>query len=307
METEYGGSIKRRTILREFEHFKRDRDTRTMEQICTQGASGFELQVQQQFLQEFIKKYDNETRAMLMYHSLGAGKTLSAIIMAEEFIKKNPNFKVTVILPARLRSNFTDELMSPATGYKYLSEIDYNIYIDPATPATTKRRLRNKFLTNVEKVYTIVSFEKMRSLALKADAQGKNLMQWAHEFSHDRFFIVDEIHNLFSTSYKLPQIKELEEGQLTKNVGRVSAANTVVFKFLVKYGAASSRFIMLTATPIFDNVGQLLEVVKVLTPNSQIPRKLTIRDTLKLLKGKVSYFPGTSPAVFLEQVSLKFI
>ena len=59
---------------------------------------------------------------LLVYHNIGSGKTCTAITMAEEYISQNDGNQVKVILPARLRTNFIDELMSPCGMDIYISK-----------------------------------------------------------------------------------------------------------------------------------------------------------------------------------------
>ena len=55
---------------------------------------------------------------ILIYHKIGAGKTCTAIVLAEKFKKK----KIMVVLPAALIGNFRNELRSQCPGDEYISE-----------------------------------------------------------------------------------------------------------------------------------------------------------------------------------------
>jgi hypothetical protein len=65
---------------------------------------------QQLFLQKYV--IENEIDRLLLFHGIGTGKTRSSILIAEALMKKNPKYKVNVILPARLKTNYIDELMT---------------------------------------------------------------------------------------------------------------------------------------------------------------------------------------------------
>lgn len=290
--------LRRRTVMKEFGKYKQHADNRTMDEICQPASGAFELQVQQQFLRDFIRRYA-QTKCLMLYHSLGAGKTASAIVMAEVYRRKHPGTKVTVILPARLRSNFTDELMSPVTEYAYISRTDYALISDVNTPMQKKRAIRAAFLKKIGQVYDIMSFEKMRSMALKAGLAGKSVRQWAAEFSKDRFVIVDEAHNLVSNSYKVAQYQVLDEGGKVSDIpGRVVNINALLFKTLVKHAADSARFVLLTATPVFDNITQFVELAKIIRSDVPTMRGVTLADVMQLLRGHISYFPGISSAAY---------
>ena len=82
-------------------------DERSMEEICTPPVGKYDLLVQQKFLGDYIS--DNlDFGELLMYHQIGSGKTCTAITMAERYMERRPKHQVTVILPARLRTNFID-------------------------------------------------------------------------------------------------------------------------------------------------------------------------------------------------------
>ena len=72
---------------------------------------------QQVFLSSYIdKEYDNIDR-MLFFHGIGSGKTCTAITITETIMAKRPIMKTLVILPARLKTNFIDELISETCGF----------------------------------------------------------------------------------------------------------------------------------------------------------------------------------------------
>ena len=67
---------------------------------------------QQIFLNSYVEKYYDEIDRLLLYHGIGTGKTRSSIIIAEKIMKIKPEMKPVIILPARLKTNYIDELHS---------------------------------------------------------------------------------------------------------------------------------------------------------------------------------------------------
>ena len=252
--------MKRIEIYKKFQQYVQQKDNRPMDEICKQD--GFKLQAQQLFLREYMKVYPN-WRSLLLYHEIGSGKTCTAITMAEEYLAMNPTHKVKVILPARLRTNFIDELMSPCA---------------------------NKLKSNIPAQYTIMSFEKFKINAVKAKP---DIGAWLKDFSRNSLIIVDEVHNLLSDKYdKKKSIEIFKTGQIQ---GSIKGMNTVLFRLLTKFADPSAKILILTATPIFDNINQMRELVFAMDPSLlSIPDKAKIRDVINNLRGKVSYFPGTS-------------
>lgn len=289
--------VKRREISKVFENYKQEPDIRTIDEICKTSFDTYEFQVQQKFLAEFIKKYDSY-KSLLLYHKLGSGKTATSITMAETFMSKYPKYTVNVILPARLKQNFYDELMSPASEFKYISEVDYRIYMNPLTPQSHKNKIKKSFLKNVATKYSVMSYEKMRSLALASEKEGKTFKEWAREFSRYKFFIVDEVHNLVSVNFKTAHYRALLNGEKTKDITHLGGINTILFKLLVSQSHVKSKFVLLTATPVFNTLNQFAELVTILRPNVTLPKKSKLSDLINMLQGLVSYFPGTSETAY---------
>jgi SNF2 family DNA or RNA helicase len=65
------------------------------------------LQEHQKKVLKFIIKPEN--RSVLLFHSLGSGKTLSSLVMAKCLMEKYPGKHVVIVAPASLTSNFERE------------------------------------------------------------------------------------------------------------------------------------------------------------------------------------------------------
>src|ERR1700744_981779 len=87
---------------------------RTFNEICF--PKQFELQIPQKFLSYYINP-DSPYKGVLVYYRIGAGKTCTAIRIAEEW-KHYRN--IIVVVPAALKGNFRNELRSPCAGNNYL-------------------------------------------------------------------------------------------------------------------------------------------------------------------------------------------
>jgi hypothetical protein len=261
-----------------------------MDDICI-GDTDFKLQVQQNFMKDWMKR-EKSWRNILLYHEIGSGKTCTSITMAEEYLRQNPSHKVKVILPARLRTNFFDELISPCGMNAYISREDFIRYHDSNTSVSRKRKLRSQFMKAIEEKYEIMSFEKFRASAAKAH----NLKQWVEMFTHNSLVIIDEVHNLISMKYKLEQYTKMEETRIIPK--KIVGINTVVFKYMLSHASNSCKFILMTATPVFDNIRQFKDLVSIMNPKIKIDENTTLNHAIDGLRGMVSYFPGTSPNAY---------
>ena len=114
---------------------------------------------QQLFLEKYVEKYykiDNIIDRLLIYHGIGTGKTRTSIIIAEKIMKINSKMKAIIILPARLKTNYIDELI-PIICSKYTKELKQ--YNDPNITSSDKKRLLIFFNDIISKNYLIYSYE----------------------------------------------------------------------------------------------------------------------------------------------------
>lgn len=294
---------KRIDIYKRFKKYVMYKDVRSMDNICISPNTEFQLQAQQNFLKEYMVAYPKWDKLML-YHGIGSGKTCTAITMAEEYLRLNPKNKVNIILPARLKTNFFDELISPCGFDKYISREDFVKYNHSSTKAGVKKAIKAKFMAAIEARYTILSFEKVK-LIFKEHKH--NIKKWVETFTKDSLLIVDEVHNLISDKYDENAFKDIiDTGKLKKSA---NGMNTIFLKVLNTFRHGSSKMIYMTATPVFDNILQFKELVKIMVPTAVIPSDARISDVIDHLRGKVSYFPGTSmnayPAVEYDIHNIK--
>ena len=109
-------------INKEFKKYKIPETTEKMEEYCL--PKKFTLQPQQTLLSDLLSSHHapwsnyNDIRGILLFHQIGAGKTCTAISIAEKFKKK---LNVVVVVPAALISNFTTELRSECPGNEYIT------------------------------------------------------------------------------------------------------------------------------------------------------------------------------------------
>jgi len=246
---------------------------------------------QQVFLSTYIdKEYDNIDR-MLLFHGIGSGKTCSSITIAETIMKKRPQMEVLVILPARLKTNFIDELISETCGFnKYISVKEYEKYIDVETTKKEKEQIRKVFLKRIELKYNIISYESLRNQLLKTT----NLEETIKKITNNKIIIIDEVHNLISSGIDKDKLLEIIANNKIKS--KTKSINSIILRLLTYYtkDEKSTKMFLLTATPVFDNYGQFIELMLNLRPdllNETIHKSATdIKKYINYLKGKISFF-----------------
>ncbi len=210
---------------------------------------------QQVFLSSYINdNYDNIDK-MLLFHGIGTGKTYTSITIAETIMKKDPKMKALVILPARLKTNFIDEL----------------------------KGLKN---------YEIISYEYLRKLLLTSKDYKKEI----EKITKDRIIIIDEVHNLLSGNIKEETIKSiLNSNKIDKDIPSI---NAIILRLLTTLGDKTAKFFFLTATPVFDNYGQFIQLVFNLRPDANKKKIKDLSYLINLLKGKISFYKFNDKSVF---------
>jgi len=244
---------------------------------------------QQTFLSTYIEDSYNNIDKMLLFHGIGTGKTCTSITIAETIMKINPIMKVLVILPARLKTNFIDELISETCGLnRYISIDDYNKYTSSNVDKKEKENIRKKFLTSIKRNYNIISYESFRKTLLDSN----NINNTIKEITENKVIIIDEIHNLITSDINEKKLNEIIENDVIPK--KTDKINGVILRLLTKLAHKSSKIFLLTATPIFDNYGQFIQLLLNLRPDidsSKIVKGTkNLSQYINLLKGKISFF-----------------
>lgn len=244
---------------------------------------------QQVFLADYITKEYSSIDKMLLFHGIGTGKTCTSITIAESIMNKDKDMKALVILPARLKTNFIDELISENCGMnRYISSEDFKKYIDFKTSKKDKDGIRKKFMEKISEKYQILSYESLRISLLKST----NIKETIDRITNNRIIIIDEVHNLITSrinSYVIENI--LIENKISKNTKMI---NGIIMRLMTLLANKSSKFFLLTATPVFDNYGQFIEMVLNLCPDikeTDLNRNVDdLSFLVEKLRGKVSFY-----------------
>lgn len=292
----------RYAVWNDFQTYQMNRDPRSMDVLCRSSTGDTSLQKHQQFLRDYAHRVPT-WKSLLLYHGLGTGKTITSIVMAETFLRQHPRSIVRVILPARLRTNFMDELTSSIGLEHLLSKQDWALYHASSTPRSIKQRIKRAYQAHIDQKYDIMSYERFALRAMKEGARTTGgLRRWCESFTRNAMLVVDEAHNLMSGGFE-PAI--LEQMRMEDRLIKIPGLQTALMMLVAEYAHASSKLLCLTGTPIFDNLRQLELLVQVIRPGSVPTRpRPTVKDWVELLRGRVSYFPGSSPNAYPSTTSV---
>ena len=250
----------------------------------------FKLQEPQEFLPAYINP-KTPYKSVLIYHRIGAGKTCSAIQIAEKWKNKR---KIVFVLPASLKGNFRTELRSQCGGNSYLTNSERK-QLDKYDPDDRRYiDIIKKSDKRIDKVYKIYSYNKFIELSQEGNINLNNSI-----------LIIDEIQNMVSE--KGTYYRELQN--------------------LIHQSAKNLRVVLLSATPMFDKPVEIALTLNLLNPSPNIPtgkefenmfiveRKSKEKvyystknmDKFKnMIKGYVSYYKG-APAYTFPHMSIRYV
>ncbi len=265
--------------------------SQSMEKYCK--PKNFTLQQPQEFLSYFINP-NTPYKSILIYHKIGAGKTCTAIQIAEKW-KHERN--IIFVLPASLKGNFRNELRSLCGGNSYLSPNE-RIQLSKLDPLSEEYDdIIRKSDEKIDKYYQIYSYNKFIENCKEGLISLKNSV-----------LIIDEIQNMVS-----------EAGTYYKQL----------YELIHSPGHKDLRIVLLSATPMFDKPMEIALTMNLLRLPENIPTgrefmntfiKETIREdnnapyyTAKnmdrfkeLIKGYVSYYAG-APAFTFPKMTVRKI
>ena len=274
-------------ITKSFKKYKIPISNEKMEQYCL--PKKFTLQPQQKLLPDLLTSkyspwtvYDN-IRGILVFHQIGAGKTCTAIAIAEEFKKK---LNIVVVLPAALIGNFESELRSECPGEEYLTNEERNI-LSTLKPNDDKfKKIIQKSNERINKYYTIYSYHKF--VALIKEGKIKKL--------NDTLLIIDEVQNMISLN-----------GTFYKSL-----------KNVIESSNDSLKIILLSATPMFDKPLEIALTLNLLkkddllpintfnqtfikiktTDNDKIYKAINLKKFRDSVRNIISYYRGAPPQAY---------
>ena len=256
----------------------------TMESFCL--PKKYTLQPQQKALAAILSSKiapwnsDDDIRGILLYHQIGAGKTCTSIVIAEEFKSK---MNIVVVLPAALIGNYMLELRTECTGNKYVTQ-DERIKLKKLNFDDDEYKLIiEKINKRINKFYTIYSYHKFINLIKEGKIKKLN----------NTLLIIDEIQNMISlngTFYKL-------------------LYNTI------NNSDNKLKVILMTATPIFDRPVEIALTLNLLKKSDLFNINNFNQDYLDnkyrfinidLFKSKISklisYYRGAPPIAYPESI-----
>ncbi len=279
-----------RRINEKYKRYTIPKKKKSFKQICY--PKEFKLQVQQKFLGKYINP-NTPYKGILVFHRIGAGKTCTAVNIAEQWKNKR---KIVVVVPASLIGNFRDELRSPCAGNTYLKQTERN-KLNKLHPASQEyKEIIERSNKRINKYYKIYSYNKFVELAEERAISLNNTL-----------LIVDEVQNMVSETGKYYE----------------------VLYDTIHNAPASLRIVLLSATPMFDKPIEVALTMNLLRIPYEFPtgrefEKMFIKTRInkrtgksysvaknldefkERIRGYVSYYRG-APEIAFPDVKIKYV
>jgi hypothetical protein len=275
------------------------------------SSTSFNLTENQKFLKNFMSPL-TPYNSLLLFHEVGTGKTCSSISIVEQFIEEFKK-KILVIVSTNLKDNFKkqlfdinklgilngsyDDTSNQCTGTTYPDLIPDRHTLNPDALNDKIKKVINEryefkgfieFANEYERIKTKVDKTERIESKRKSRFDSKLKEQYSN-----RIIVIDEVHNL--------------------RLATESSQKTVPLKLEhVLKVAENTKLILLTATPMFNNVKEIIWLLNLMLINDKRPtldRKdifdkddfLTENGKRKLIeasRGYISYMRGENPYTF---------
>lgn len=280
---------------------------KTSEAKCS--LTNFTLTPNQMFIKGFMSPV-TPYNSLLLFHSVGVGKTCTAISIAEQYHEIYEK-KILVILSSTLIDNFKKQIFD-ITKYD-MKNNTANLCVGTKYPDMVidknkmdKETLEKKINKLINEKYQFIGYKELAILMDKIknkieqfevhndpEKVEKLFNERLSEIFSDRLLIIDEAHNLRNPS---------ETGKK-----QISTA----FKTLLRH-VSNVKLVLLTATPMFNNAKEIVWTLNLLLTNDKRPEissamifdkqgNLTENGRTLLInisRGYISYMRGENPFSF---------
>ena len=281
-------------------------NVKEFDEISNKLCGKFDKMLYQHFVSQYIS-YRTPYKSILLYHGVGVGKTCSAITISEALLSSQTTSEpmIWVIMPQSLKNSFKSQvfniddfdtfesLSNQCTDHNYIKLL--NIY--KSTFNNNNNNKNNKNNNNNKNNKGLKEYREKLKSELKAilktrydiftyDRFAKYINDnYSNKIVENKVIIIDEAHNIRSTNKKIKDtylalMKCLEKG-------------------------VNNRLILLSATPMYNEPRDILELLKLLIIND---KRFKIIDTnKKIFNSKTFNIDDANVADLIKSLSRTYI
>ena len=283
-------------------------DIKTIEDFekkASELCSGFDKSSFQYLMAHYLS-YRTPYRSLLLYYSVGVGKTCTAITIAESLLVNHNTFeesKIWVVLPGAIEAGFKNQIFDSMRmiDFSTISNQctgDTYVKLSQISKETDMKTVEKKIKKLIKSRYSFFTYEGFANFIEKNYKEKERIIK-------DKVIIVDEAHNIRSTN------NGTDEDDENKRVydALISVCQTGV----------NNRLIFLTATPMYNEPTDIYDLFYLLLLNDKrlhlYDKNLKIFDSNNNLKESskefislmasnyISYLRGKNPFNFALKLS----
>jgi len=246
----------------------------------------FDKMLYQHFIGQFLS-YRTPYRSALLYHGVGVGKTCSAITITEALLSSQITTEpmVWVIMPQALKNSFKsqvfnidefdtlDGLTNQCTDQNYIKLL--NIY-KSTLDKENREKLKSELKALLKTRYNIFTYDRFAKYIKD---------NYTNKIVENKVIIIDEAHNIRSTNTK------------------VKDTYLALMKCLEK--GVNNRLVLLSATPMYNEPRDILELLKLLLINDK--RSHILQEHKKLFNNKTFTIDDANVAELIMNLSGRYI
>lgn len=284
IENDYSINIQKK-IEKDYRNLKWRKQSIKNECQITKKITKITFHNTQKFLKEYFKKNIYQ-KGMILYHSVGSGKTASGVAIGSNF---EDEYKILWVTQYKLRNDMWKNITGQFSAHeKFRILIDKNKLPDDLEK---QKKIFNK-ITNKSWIQPI-TYKQFSNMLLKKNQlsdffYNRNNLDPLHKV----LIIIDEAHNLYNKSlpeHQKPNIKIIKK--MIYNSYEISKNN-------------SCKIILLTATPLLDDVMSYLKLINLIIPNKKQRFNVNIDDfTKKYLTPDLKKFTNFGLDLFNRKTS----
>ena len=243
-------------LIHKIPNFPIINNVKDFDEVSNKLCGKFDKMLYQHFISQYIS-YRTPYKSVLLYHGVGVGKTCSAVTISEALLSSQTTSEpmIWVIMPQSLKINFIstvfnidnydtlENLSNQCTDQNYIKLL--NIYKSTFNKDNKEiKEYRETLKTELKAIL------KSRYKIFTYDGFAKYIKDnYNNKIVKNKVIIIDEAHNIRSTNKK------------------VKDTYTALMKCL-KDGV-NNRLILLSATPMYNEPRDILELLKLLIINDK--------------------------------------
>jgi hypothetical protein len=255
----------------------------------------FDKMLYQHFVSQYIS-YRTPYKSLLLYHGVGVGKTCAAITISEALLSSQTTSdpKIWVIMPQSLKNSFKsqvfniddfdtfEKLSNQCTEHNYIKLL--NIYKstfneksrDDKGMKEYREKLRSELKALLKTRYDIFTYDRFAKYIND---------NYTNKIVENKVIIIDEAHNIRSTNKKIKDTYLALMNCLEKGV--------------------NNRLILLSATPMYNEPRDILELLKLLIINDK--RLNIINEYKKIFNNKTFNIDDANVIELIKKMSNTYI